>query len=46
MRRSSVPHPLLAAIALWMLITGTGMALLGTHASARAAGRPGMVAIR
>ena len=46
MRRPSVRHPLLAAIAVWVLITGTGIALLGTYASARAAGRPGVVTIR
>jgi protein-S-isoprenylcysteine O-methyltransferase Ste14 len=46
MRRSSVRHPLLTAVTLWVLLTGAGMALLGSYASARASSRPGAASIR
>jgi hypothetical protein len=45
-RPSTLRHPLLAAITVWALLTGAGIALLGTYASARAASRPGAFAIR
>jgi len=44
MRRPSVRHPLLAAVTLWVVLTGMGMAVLGSYASARASSR--MVSIR
>jgi hypothetical protein len=46
MRRPAVRHPLLAAVTLWVLLTGAGMAVLGSYASARAGSRPGAIGIR
>jgi hypothetical protein len=45
-RPSTLRHPLLAAITVWALITGGGVALLGSFSAARAASRPGAFFVR